>query len=124
MPSTASAVAALIRQLSAVTVKTEFGNQTFLVGGTRFAAVTPVTLLLHLPSEELTEALVRGLARPFVSVGAMGRHSWVEVRLSAIGEDDLHRLIGAAHQAALHSHRRSAVKKPARARHVRRTTPK
>lgn len=121
-PSTASAVASRLRQLSGVTVKTEFGNQGFFVGASRFAAVTPVAVLLHLPSDELTEALMRGVARPFVSVGAMGRHGWVEIRLAAIGADDLERYLVAAHGAAGHGHRRSAVKKPARARHTRKVS--
>ncbi|MBM4187528.1 MAG: MmcQ/YjbR family DNA-binding protein [Gemmatimonadetes bacterium] len=122
--STAATVATTLRQLSGVTPKTEFGGLAFFVGGTRFAALTPEAVLLHLPPEALTEALMGGAARPFISVGAMGKHGWVEIRFSSIGPDELSRYLLAAHNAALHGHRRTAMKKPGRARHTRKTTPK
>lgn len=124
MPSTASTTAALLRQLSGVTPRTEFGGLAFFVGTTRFAALTPEAVLLHLPSAELTDALIRGIARPFVSVGAMGKHGWVEIRFAAVGDDDLSRYLLAAHAAALGGHRKTALKKPPRARHTRKTVPK
>ena len=118
MPTTAAAAEAELRQLPGVTIKTEFGNRAFWVADTRFAAATPVAVLLRLPAEALTEALLQG-ARPFVSAGAMGRNGWVEIRLSMVDIERLRGLIASAHEAALHSHRRSAIKKPSRARHIR-----
>jgi hypothetical protein len=118
-PVSATEVAALLRQLSGVIPKQEFGNEVFLVGPNRFAAVTSRALLLRLPPADLTAALRLPGARPFVSVGAMGRHGWVQIRLGTVGREEIERLVRSAHAAALSGHRRSAIKKPARARHVR-----
>lgn len=106
------------KQLSGVTVKKEFGNEAFVVSGTRFAAITDQALVVHLPGSVLTEALRIG-AKPFVSAGAMGRHGWVEIKLASLDSANGQAFLVAAHAGALHAHRRTAIKKPSRARHVR-----
>ncbi len=121
--ATAIEIAAFLRQLSGVTAKPEFGNEAFLVGPNRFAAVTGNAVLLRLPPADVTEALRLPGARPFISVGAMGRHGWVQIRLGVVQRGEIERLITAAHAGALSGHRRSAIKKPARARHVRSKRP-
>ena len=118
-PATAIEAAAFLRQLSGVAPKSEFGNEAFVVGTNRFAAVTGNAVLLRLAPADVTGALRLPGARPFVSVGAMGRHGWVQIRLGLVERGELERLVVAAHAAALSGHRRSAIKKPARARHVR-----
>jgi hypothetical protein len=105
-------------QLSGVSIKKEFGNDALVVGGTRFAAVTDLALVVHLPGTVLTEALRLG-AKPFVSAGAMGRHGWVEIKLAGLDPVQGEAFLVAAHAAALHAHRRTAVKKPSRARRLR-----
>lgn len=122
-PASSTQAAAFLRRLSGVITKTEFGNEAFFVAANRFAAVTAQAVLLRLAPADLTEALQVPGVRPFVSVGAMGRHSWIEIRPSVLEPATLERLMMAAHAAALHGHRRSAVKKPSRARHVRSKRP-
>jgi hypothetical protein len=100
----------------------EFGNEAFLVATKRFAAIAGQTVLVRLPPTELVEALRIPGARPFVSVGAMGRHGWIQIKLGAATREELERLFTAAHGAAM-SHRRSAIKKPSRARHIRSKRP-
>lgn len=104
-----------------VTRRAEFGNQTFLVGGTRFAALTGRAVVMHLPPAELIDALRRGIARPFVSAGAMGKNGWVELAVEGIEEPLLERYLLAAHSAAHQAHRRTAPRRPAGARRTRPT---
>jgi hypothetical protein len=68
---------------------------------------------------ELIGALRTGIARPFVSVGAMGKNGWVEVRFDRVDQEALERLIEAASAAAQHAHRRSQPKRPSAARRSR-----
>jgi hypothetical protein len=121
--ATAAQAAESLRQLPRVVSKQEFGNEAFLVSDRRFAAVAGQTLLLRLPPADLTAALRLPGARPFVSVGAMGRHGWVQIKLGSIGPATMTLLVEAAHAAALTGHRRSAIKKPSRARRVRSKKP-
>ena len=109
--------------LPGVTRKTEFGGDAFFVGGTRFAGVTDKGLVIHLPPAELIDALRRGIAKPLVSVGAMGKSGWVVLRTDGIEWEMIERLVTAAHGAAHHSHRRTAPRRPSAARHTRPRAP-
>lgn len=122
-PASPAQAVDFLRQLSGVTSKSEFGNEAFLVETKRFAAVAGQAVLLRLPPADLTGALRLPGARPFVSVGAMGRHGWVQIKLGVVERSEIERLITAAHAGALSGRRRSAIKKPSRARHVRAKRP-
>ncbi|MGE0442346.1 MAG: hypothetical protein AB7L66_04135 [Gemmatimonadales bacterium] len=127
MVDTASLLAwaeARLDSLPSVVKRPEFGGQAYLVGGTRFAAVSDRSLVMHLPPADLIRALRRGAARPFVSVGAMGRNGWVEILLPRADEALLEALIAASHSAAQHAHRRSLPRRPAAARRQRNTPTK
>jgi len=104
-----------LESFSDVQSRPEFGNVVYYVGGAQFAALTDGAALMHLPPAELTEALRSGVAKPFVSAGAMGRNGWVEMKLSAASFEDLSGFLDAAHRAAQHAHRRSRRRHPARA---------
>ena len=108
-----------LSELPQVTCRPEFGTRTYFVGGARFAALTGNVLVTHLPPAELIAALKARIARPFVSVGAMGRNGWVELRLDGVDPDLLDRYLVAAHAAAVHAHRRTLPKRPAAARRTR-----
>lgn len=105
--------------LPGVVVKREFGDQGYFLGPTRFAAVTPRGLVMHLPSALVIEALTLGIAKPFVSMGAMGRNGWVEFTSQALAPEVIERFVVAAHEAAGHAHRRSQPKRPATRRRTR-----
>ena len=115
-------VTAHLAALPGVTRRTEFGNDAFFVGGSRFAGVTDKGIVMHLPPAELTEVLRLGIAKPFVSVGAMGKNGWVELRIEGVAPELIERLIGAAHGSASHSHRRTPQRRPSAARHTRSRT--
>jgi len=119
--STVAVAARILARLPGVSTRAEFGDATFLVSGVRFAALTGERVLMRLPPTELVEALRTGLAKPFVSVGAMSRNGWVELRRSGVDPVRLEELLVAAHAAARHSHRRTASRRPPRARHRRRS---
>jgi hypothetical protein len=108
--------------LANVVSRHEFGNEAFYLGETKFAALTDRALVLHLPAREITEALKTRQARPFVSVGALNRHGWIEIPLSGGTPLQADLWIGAAYRAAQHSHRRSRAKKPAPARRLKKST--
>lgn len=108
-----------LAELPQVTARSEFGNRTFFVGGARFAALTGAVLVTHLPPADLIAALKLRIARPFVSVGAMGRNGWVELRLEGVEPEVLDRFLLAAHAAAVQAHRRTLPKRPAAARRTR-----
>lgn len=97
----------------------EFGDQVFYVGGTQFAALTDRVALMHLPAAALTAVLRRGVARPFVSAGAMGRNGWVEMDLDAVPPEELELLLATSHAAAARAHRRRRPRHPGRARRRR-----
>ena len=97
----------------------EFGNEAFYVGDTKFAALTDRALVLHLPAKETIEALKTRQARPFVSVGALNRHGWIEIGLGGTTPLQVDAWIEAAYRAAQHSHRRSRAKKPTPARRLK-----
>lgn len=122
-PATPAQALAFLRQLAGVTSKSEFGDEAFAVETKRFAAVAGQSLLLRLAPADLTETLRLPGARPFVSVGAMGRHCWVQIKLGIVDRSEIERLITGAHAGALSGHRRSAIKKPSRARHIRTRKP-
>jgi hypothetical protein len=105
--------------LANVVSRHEFGNEAFYLGETKFAALTDRALVLHLPAKEITEALKTRQARPFVSVGALNRHGWVEIALTGAAPLQVDIWIGAAYRAAQHSHRRSRGRKPAPARRLK-----
>jgi TfoX/Sxy family transcriptional regulator of competence genes len=105
-----------LEALPRVTCRPEFGSQVFYVGGTQFAALTDRSALLRLAAADLTTALRRGLVRPFVSAGAMGRNGWVEVALDPARAAEIEALLTASHAAASHAHRRTRPRHPARAR--------
>ncbi len=109
--------------LAGVTSRKEFGNEAFFVGEAKFAAVTDRALVLHLPSKELTEAYKSGQARPFVSVGALSRHGWIEIPLASFSPRFVEPWIEAAHRSAQHNQHRSRPRKPAAARRVRARQP-
>lgn len=110
-----------LAELPGVDCRPEFGNQVFYAGATQFAALTDRAVLMHLAASDLTDALLRGYAKPFVSVGAMGRNGWVEIGLTAAPAEDLEQLLLASHSAARHSNRRVRARHPSRARHRRST---
>ena len=116
-----SAVAAFLKSLPGVTARPEFGTEAYFVGNSRFAALSPRGLVIHLPPSELLTALKAGFAKPFVSVGAMGKSGWVELKTSGIDRVALESLLVASSTAARNSHRRVMPKHPAAARRVRRT---
>lgn len=124
MPCTPETVRPLLEGLPATTRKSEFGGDAYLVGRTRFAALTGSSLVLHLPGPALTTALQSGHARPFVSMGAAGRNGWVEVHLANVDLDFITPLVQAAHAAAGHARGRSPARKPTRARRTRPRTRK
>ena len=104
-----------------VTSKRQFGNETFYVNGSRFAAITTRSLVMHLPPRDLIAVLKAGIARPFVSMGAMGRHGWVEVNLGRISPEILDGLLACAHDAGTRLSKGPAAK-PRKASRVRRPT--
>ena len=116
-----SAAADFLKSLPGVTARPEFGTEAYFVGNTRFAALSPRGLVIHLPPSELLTALKAGFAKPFVSAGAMGKSGWVELKTTGIDRVALESLLVAS-AAARHSHRRVMPKHPAAARRVRRTT--
>ncbi len=123
-PASRAQALAFLQGLSGATSKAEFGNETFLAATKRFAAVAGETVLLRLAPTDLIDALRLPGAKPFVSVAAMGRHGWVEIKLGQVEASDLERLITAAHAGASIGNRRSALKKPSRARHIRAGKPR
>jgi hypothetical protein len=105
--------------LPGVTTRREFGAEAFYLGDAKFAAVTDRALVMHLPPRELTEAYRTGHGRPFVSVGALSRHGWIEIPLATLSPHAADPWIEAAHRAARASHRRARTRKPHPARRVR-----
>lgn len=102
-------------RLAGVVSKPEFGGEAYFVGTVRFAAVGSRGLVLHLAPSDSIEAMKLGIARPFLSVGAMQKNGWVEFATQAIAPDVVERFLLAAHQAATQADRRQA-KRPARRR--------
>ncbi len=113
--------ATYLKSLPGVTARPEFGTETFFVDNARFAAVSPRGLVLHLPPSELLAALKAGIAKPFVSVGAMGKNGWVELKTAGVDRIALESLLIAACNTARNAHRRVIPKHPPAARRVRLT---
>jgi hypothetical protein len=105
--------------LARVTSRKEFGNEAFFVGDAKFAAVTDRALVLHLPSKQLTAAFKSGQGRPFVSVGALSRHGWIELPFNTLSLQYVDPWIDAAYRSAQSSHRRTRSRKPAPARRLK-----
>ncbi len=103
-------------QLAGVESRPEYGGEGYFVGAVRFAAVGPRGLILRLTSSGSLEALRLGIARPFLSVGAMQKSGWVEFPTQALAPEAVDRFLMAAHQAAVQADRRR-LKRPARRRH-------
>jgi hypothetical protein len=106
--------------LQGATSRREFGGEAYYLGETKFAAITDRALVMHLPPRELTEAFRTGHGRPFVSVGALNRHGWIEIPLVTLSPQMADGWIEAAYRAAKHTRRRTRAKKPSRARRVKR----
>ena len=73
----------------------------------------------------MLERVVRvkaGIAKPFVSVGAMGKNGWVELKTAGVDRVALESLLIASCNAAKNTHRRVMLKHPRAARRVRLTT--
>ena len=105
--------------LANVVSRHDFGNEAFYLGEAKFAALTDRPLVLHLPAKEINEALKTRQPLPFLSVGALNRHGWVEIALSTAAPLRVDLWIDAAYRAAQHSHRRSRGRKPAPARRLK-----
>lgn len=114
-----NAAATFLKGLPGVAARPEYGTEAFFVGNARFAALSPRGLVLHLPPSELLAALKAGIAKPFVSVGAMGKSGWVELRTAGVDRMALESLLTASCNAARHAHRRAMLKHPSAARRVR-----
>ncbi len=112
-----------LSSLGQVTSRTEFGNEAFFVGDAKFAAVTDRALVLHLPSRAATDAFKSGQARPFVSVGALARHGWIELPFATLSLQYADPWIEAAYRSAISSHRRTRNRKPAPARRLKSRQP-
>ncbi len=121
MSQNSNAAAAFLKTLPGVTVRPEFGTEAFFVGQARFAASSPRGVVLHLPPSELLTALKAGIAKPFVSVGAMGKNGWVELKTAGVDRVALESLLIASCNAAKNTHRRVMLKHPRAARRVRLT---
>ena len=117
-----TAAATFLKSLPGVTVRPEFGTEVFFVDNARFAAVSARGLVLHLPPSELLAALKAGIAKPFVSVGAMGKNGWVELKPAGVDRVALESLLIASCNAARNAHRRVMPKHPPAARRVRLST--
>ena len=117
--SPAERLRSLLLPLPDTTEQVEFGNEAWFVDGLMFAALAGSRVTMHLPAAELTAALKSGRARPVVSMGAVGRNGWVELRLDQVTDDELGRLLQVAHDAARHAHHRSRGRRPPRARRIR-----
>ena len=105
--------------LARVTSRKEFGNEAFFVGDAKFAAITDRALVLHLPSKDLTAAFKSGQGRPFVSVGALARHGWIELPFATLSLQYADPWIEAAYRSAAQTHRRPRSRKPAPARRIK-----
>ncbi len=121
MSQSLDAAATFLKSLPGVATRKEFGTEAFFVGNARFAAASPRGLVLHLPPSELLTALKAGLAKPFVSIGAMGKNGWVELKTAGIDRVALESLLIASCNAARSGHRRVMPKRPSAARRVRLT---
>lgn len=109
----------LALSLPGTSTHVEFGSEAWFVDGIMFAALAGSRLTMHLPPAELTKAMRRGVARPLVSMGAIDRNGWVEVRLDLLANEELDRLLHVAHDAARNARRRGRAAKPPRARRTR-----
>jgi TfoX/Sxy family transcriptional regulator of competence genes len=107
--------------LPGVVTRRMFGAEAYFVGPAMFAFFTPSALVLRLPESSLTEAAERGMARPFLSLGATRLNGWAEVPLADRGLEELERLLRAAHLSGTRAARSAARRKrrPPRARRVR-----
>lgn len=105
----------VLGRMERVSSRPEFGGEAFFVGGVRFAGVGARGLVLHLAPSESIDAMKRGLARPFLSVGAMQKNGWVEFATQAIAPEVIEPFLAAAHAGALQADRRQS-KRPARRR--------
>lgn len=115
-------VRSLLGRMDRVSSRPEFGGEAFFVGNVRFAGVGTRGLVLHLAPADSIAAMKRGLARPFLSVGAMQKNGWVEFGTQAIAPEVIEPFLQAAHSAALQADRRHS-KRPARRRDRKPLTP-
>jgi hypothetical protein len=105
--------------LTDVTVRREFGGDAFFVGETKFAAITDRALVLHLPPRDVTQVFRTGQGRPFVSVGALSRHGWIEIPFATLTPQLADPWIEAAYRAAHTGRKRGSSRRPAAARRIR-----
>ena len=103
-------------RLAGVSTRPEYGGEAYFVGAARFAAVGSRGLVLHLAPSYATAAMKLGIARPFLSVGAMQKNGWVEFTTQALAPEVAERFLLAAHQTAIQADRRRGRKRPARRR--------
>lgn len=97
-----------------------FGAEAYFVGHAMFAFFTPVALVLRLPQAAFAEAAAKGIARPFLSLGAAQLNGWAEIPLAGRTPDALESLLVAAHLSGTRAARSGARRKrPTRARRVR-----
>lgn len=122
-PNPTAGLRARLLELPSVVTKRMFGAEAYFVGPAMFAFFTPKSVVLRLPHSAFAEAVARGEARPFLSLGAAHLNGWAEVPFAGQPAAALDPLLRAAHASGTLAARRAGRRKrPTRARRVRRTS--